>query len=127
MTRKEFEELVFDSYGIKGDYPFDKDLETAVFRHQDNKKWFALAMRIPERKLGRKTDKIIDVINLKCDPEIIFSLWQDEGIFPAYHMNKSHWITVCLDGSVSKKTVAWLTDISFSLTSKKISKKATKK
>ena len=126
MTRKEFEELVFDSYGIKGDYPFDKDLETAVFRHQDNKKWFALAMRIPERKLGRKSDKIIDVVNLKCDPEIIFSLWQDEGIFPAYHMNKNHWITVCLDGSVSKKTVAWLTDISFSLTSKKISKKATK-
>ena len=126
MTRKEFEEMVFDSYGIKGDYPFDKDLETAVFRHQDNKKWFALAMRIPERKLGRKSDKIIDVVNLKCDPEIIFSLWQDEGIFPAYHMNKNHWITVCLDGSVSKKTVAWLTDISFSLTAKKLSKKSTK-
>ena len=126
MTRKEFEEMIFDSYGIKGDYPFDKDLETAVFRHQDNKKWFALAMRIPERKLGRKSDKIIDVVNLKCDPEIIFSLWQDEGIFPAYHMNKNHWITVCLDGSVSKKTVAWLTDISFSLTAKKLSKKSTK-
>ncbi len=99
MTRKEFEEFVFDTYNVKADYPFDKDLETAVFRHEGNKKWFAIAMRIPEKKLGRNSDKIIDVVNLKCDTEIIYSLWQDEGIYPAYHMNKKHWLTVCLDKS----------------------------
>ena len=42
MTRKEFEALVFDTLGVRADYPFEEDFETGVFRHE-NGKWFALA------------------------------------------------------------------------------------
>ena len=42
MTRKEFEELVIDTYDVRADYPFEEDFETGVFRHE-NGKWFALA------------------------------------------------------------------------------------
>ena len=55
MTRKEFEELVFDTYNVRADYPFEEDFETGVFRHE-NGKWFALAMNIGERKIGHDGD-----------------------------------------------------------------------
>ena len=45
MTRKEFEELVFDMLGVRADYPFEEDFETGVFRHTGASvrvgRWFA--------------------------------------------------------------------------------------
>ena len=52
MTREEFEELVFDTYNVRADYPFEDDFVTGVFRHESGK-WFALAMNIGERKIGQ--------------------------------------------------------------------------
>ena len=83
MTRKEFEELVFDRYNVRADYPFEDDLMTGVFRHE-NGKWFALAMNIGKRKIGHKGDSKLDVVNLKCAPEVIESLaWIELGIYRA--------------------------------------------
>jgi len=50
------------------------------------------------------------------------SLLQEKGIFPAYHMSKTCWISVLLDGSVSEETLSFLIDISFELTNKKCKK-----
>ena len=119
MTRKEFEELVFDTYNVKADYPFEDDLMTGVFRHE-NGKWFALAMNIGERKIGHGGDKYIDVVNLKCAPEVIESLVGTEnGIYPAYHMNKTHWLTVALS-ECDNDTIYWLLGISYDLTRTKM-------
>lgn len=116
MTREKFEELVFDSYGIKADYPFEEDFETGVFRHEGNGKWFALAMRISERKLGLSGGEIIDVVNMKCAPEVIESIAGIEvGIYRAYHMNKTHWLTVALS-QIDEDTLSWLLEISYNLT-----------
>ena len=83
MTREEFEELVFDTYNVRADYPFEDDLVTGVFRHGSGK-WFALAMNIGERKIGHGGDERIDVVNLKCSPEVIESLAGIEvGIYRA--------------------------------------------
>ena len=81
MTRKEFESLVFDTLGVRADYPFEDDLMTGVFRHE-NGKWFALAMNIGERKIGHDSDEKIDVVNFKCAPEVIESL---AGIEPGIY------------------------------------------
>ena len=122
MTRKEFETLVFDAYGVRADYPFEDDLETGVFRHE-NGKWFALAMKICERKLGHAADEKIDVVNFKCAPEVIESIAGIEvGIYRAYHMNKTHWLTVALS-ECDEDTVSWLLGISYDLTRKRIKKK----
>ena len=43
MTRAELEALIYESYGVRADYPFEEDFETGVFRHESGK-WFALAM-----------------------------------------------------------------------------------
>ena len=123
MDRIEFESLVFDTYNIKADYPFDEDFETGVFRHSLSQKWFALAMRISKSKLGLKGEGRIDVVNLKCAPEVIDSLAGIEpGIFRAYHMNKIHWLTIALD-MCDSDTISWLLGISYDLTKPKSKKK----
>ncbi len=118
MTREEFEALVFDTLGVRADYPFEDDLSTGVFRRESGR-WFAIAMNIPESKLGRSGTGRIDVVNLKCAPEVIESLVEnEEGIYRAYHMNKTHWLTAALD-ECGEDTVSWLLGISYELTGTK--------
>ena len=116
MTRKEFEELVFDTYNVRADYPFEEDFETGVFRHTGSGKWFALAMNIGERKIGHDGDEKIGVVNLKCAPEVIESLvGVENGIYPAYHMNKRLWISIPLDGGISFAEICGVIDESYEL------------
>ena len=123
MTRKEFEALVFDRYNISADYPFEEDFETGIFRHADNRKWFAIAMNIPKKRLGLSGDGVIDIVNFKCAPEVIESIAGVEpGVYRAYHMNKTHWLTVLLS-ECDAATISWLLNISYDLTRKKIKKK----
>ena len=120
MTRKEFEMFVFDTYSIKADYPFEEDFVTGVFRHEGSGKWFAIAMNISRKKLGLLGDGNVDVVNFKCAPDVIDSIAGIEpGIYPAYHMNKNHWLTVALDDSCDEDTSAWLLVISYDLTKNK--------
>ena len=120
MNKYEFASYIEDFYGIKYDCPFEDELDAWAFRHPDNKKWFALVMTIKKSKLGIDSNEYIDVVNLKCAPEIMDDLWQEKGIFPAYHMNKKHWLTLCLDGSCDDETIKFVINISHTLTKKKI-------
>ena len=115
--------MIYDTYGVRAEYPFARDSETAVFRHVLGRKWFAVIMRIPKRRLGIAGEGDIDIVNFKCADEIVFSMQQESGIYPAYHMNKSHWLSVSLDGSVPDDTIAWLLGISYDLTKKNTRKK----
>ena len=96
MTKQSFFEYCLDVYGTSPDYPFDEDFETAVFRHADNRKWFALSMSVSRRKFGLDSDEMIDVVNLKLPIEMFGSFGKSDGVYPAYHMNKLHWISVLL-------------------------------
>ena len=119
MTKDEFRTYVEDFYGVRYDCPFEDELDAWVFRHPDNKKWFALVMTIQKRKLGIDSYEYIDVVNLKCVPEVMDDLWREVGVFPAYHMSKKHWLTLALDGSCADETVKWVTKISYDLTRKR--------
>ena len=119
MYKKELDELILRSYGVSAEHPFDSDFDTAVYRHTDNRKWFAIVMNIKRDRLTAGASGYTDVVNLKCEQEVIPSLWGEEGIFPAYHMSKAHWISVLLDGSVDADTLEWLLGISYRLTSSK--------
>lgn len=116
MNRTEFERSIEESYGISAEYPFEKYPNFAVFRHVGNKKWFAVVMTIPKSKLGLKEDGDIDIVNLKCEQGLLCSLWQEKGFFPAYHMNKGHWISASLVEGADADFLRYLTDISFNLT-----------
>ena len=122
MTRQELAIHIKDFYNVVYDCPFEDELDAWVFRHPDNKKWFALVMRIKKKKLGIDSDEYIDVVNLKCAPEIMDDLYFESGVFPAYHMSKKHWLTLTLDGSCRDETIKWVTKISYDLTKRKLRK-----
>ena len=119
MTRRKLEKLIFERFGVLADYPFEDDLVTGVFRHADNGKWFAIAMNVCGNKIGLLTDDRIDIVNLKCSPEVIESLvGVEDGVYRAYHMNKMHWLTISLDGRADDGLISWLLDASYELTRK---------
>ena len=123
MNRKEFEQYIVDAYSENGDCPFENDTDTTVFRHSSNRKWFCIVMSVSKRKLGIPSDEIISIVNVKCPQEIIDSFWQENGVYPAYHMNKAHWLSVALDGSADDETVKFLLSLSYDLTLTKITKR----
>ena len=123
MTKQDFFNMCLDSYATQPDYPFDEDFETAVLRHADNRKWYAIVMRVSRRKFGFDSDEIIDVVNLKLPTEMFGSFGAADGVYPAYHMNKLHWISVLLPDAL-EDMVSFLTNASFEAT--KSSKKKSK-
>lgn len=115
MTKQAFLDICFHTYGTPPDYPFEEDFETAVLRHTGNRKWYAIAMRVSRRKFGFDSDQVIDVVNLKLPTEMFGSFGAADGIYPAYHMNKLHWISVLLPDA-SEELLRFLVDVSFEAT-----------
>ena len=115
MNRQELEAYLTDNYGTKGEYLFARYPNFQVFRHE-KKKWFAVLMDIPREKLGLSGGDLISVVNLKCDSRLIGSFRIEPGIFPGWHMNKAHWLTVALDGTVEEGKIKFLLDMSYELT-----------
>ena len=73
MTKQSFLSYCSGTYGTSPDYPFDEDFETAVLRHADNRKWYALVMRVSRRKFGFDSDEVVDVL---------------QEMVPTYHPNR---------------------------------------
>ena len=113
-------ERLFDQikkkYKVKPEYPWKKYPDYAVLRHSDNNKWFALVAEVESAKLGLSGDEYVPIVNLKVD-DMMFRdmLIQEDGIMPAYHMNKQHWISLDLR-KANKKMLEVLMDMSFKAT-----------
>ena len=118
MTKQEFFSYCLNTYGTSPDYPFEGDFETAVLRHADNRKWYALVMKVSRRKFGFESDEVIDVVNLKLPTEMFGSFGATDGVYPAYHMNKLHWISVLLPDAPND-VVQFLVNVSFEATKSK--------
>ena len=116
MTRSELSAYLMDTYNTAGENLFARYPSFQVFRHHGNKKWFAVIMDIPRKNLKLPGDGEISVVNLKCDTRLIGSFREEPGIFPGWHMNKAHWLSVALDGSVGDEKIKFLVDMSYELT-----------
>lgn len=103
-------------YRIEPETPWMKYPRHQVLRHVKNRKWFALIMDVPSDKLNLPAGGQADVLNIKCDPDLIGVLQREEGFLPAYHMNKTHWLSILLDGPVDLERILSLLDLSFQLT-----------
>ena len=119
MIREDFFRMMREEFNCEPDYPFAGDFESAVFRHKDNLKWFAIVMTVDAKKLGIGAFGELDIVNLKCTNEDRERLTNNENVLPAYHMNKTHWISVLLDGDVSDEEIEKLLALSFELTDKR--------
>jgi len=119
VTKQEFFHMCLLSYGTLPDYPFDGDVQTAVLRHAESRKWYAIVMRVSRCKFGLESDDVIDVVNLKLPIEMFGSFGASDGVYPAYHMNKLHWVSVLLSDA-PEDVVSFLTNASFEVTKTKV-------
>ncbi|MEQ8423795.1 MAG: MmcQ/YjbR family DNA-binding protein [Cyclobacteriaceae bacterium] len=108
MNIESFRDFCIQLKGVTEEFPFDKN--TLVFKVMG--KMFAL------------TDlDLFTSINLKCLPETGIELRERfPAVLPGYHMNKRHWITVMIDGSIPDKLLkAWILE-SYNLVTKSLTK-----
>lgn len=109
--------------GVRADAPFARDADTLVFRHVDSEKWFGVYMAVPKRYFGEESGSEF-CLALKCAPPLAEMLMQTyRCVYPAWHMNKRHWITVRLNGDVPSQEIENLIVLSYDLTLKKPSVK----
>ena len=110
-------------YGTDPEYLWERYPSYAVLRHRGNRKWYAVVMEIPCKKLGIMQEGNVEVINLKLGEVMAGSVRDERGVFPAYHMAKGQWVSVLLDGTVPAETVLAFIDISYNLTDQRRKKK----
>ena len=109
---KEIVKFCLSLPGAYEDYPFHDD--TLAMRHYGNKKIFALFIEYNRQHL----------LNLKCDPfKSTFLRNSFKSVIPGYHMNKEHWNTVILDGSVPLALIETMVVDSHELTRPKIKRR----
>ena len=101
-------------YGTVPEYLWSKLPDSAILRHK-NGKWYAVIMTVEKSKLGLEGNDLVDIMDVKCDPEMTSMIIQTYGFLPGYHMNKQHWITILLDGSVSEAKTLDFLDMSYDL------------
>ena len=109
--------LVQAKYENQLEYLWEKSPDTAVLRHDDNQKWYAVLMKISWEKLDKSREGQVEVVNLKHDQ--VADLLLEKGIYPAFHMNKRYWISLPLDDTLSDEQVLELFERSWFLSSKK--------
>ena len=103
-------------YGGNHVNPFKKHPDILAFVNEKNK-WYALILEVKYNKLNKNTDITtkVKVLNLKYSTDKILDIIDNKNIFPAYHMNKKHWISIVLDKNIKLETIKELIDISYSL------------
>ncbi len=108
-TRQEVINYCLSLCGAYEDHPFDVG-DWTVMRHGDNRKMFAA---ICERE-GNVW------VNVKCDPMLTY-MWRStyNAVVPAYHMNKYHWNSIILDGTVPTDDIKQMLCDSYELTKAK--------
>ena len=109
--------FVQEKYGNQLEYLWEKSSDTTVLRHEDNQKWYAILMRISWDRLDKGREGLVEAVNIKHDQ--VADLLSQNGIYPAFHMNKRYWISLPLDDTLTDEMVLELFERSWFLTSKK--------
>ena len=108
----------------------------AVFRHEDNGKWFGIIMDVRRDRLGAAggvqaadayggvpdpaEEDWVDILNVKADDPIYADmLMQQEGYYRGYHFNKRNWISILLDGTVPFEEIRGMIDAGYLATASK--------
>lgn len=96
---------VREKYGDELEFLWKKFPDNAIWRRKDTSKWYGALLTVSARKLGLDSDEMIEIIDLRMKPEDIVGIVDNKKYFPGYHMNKKHWITICLDESADMSEI----------------------
>jgi predicted DNA-binding protein (MmcQ/YjbR family) len=109
MNIEELREHCLQLQGVTEDFPFGED--TLVFR-VGGKMFLLIGLSEANR------------FNVKCDPELAVELRDRYSeVKPGFHMNKTHWNTVHIDGQLTDKQLCEMMDHSYDLILKSLPKK----
>lgn len=128
MLREEILAYAKKEYGTISEHLWKSAPEYEVLRHapqpgEKKAKWYAIIMNVKRQVLGLDGEGYVDILDVKCNPEMMDLLRMSEGYLPAYHMNKANWITILLDGTVPLENVKQMIDESYCMTAGKRAKK----
>ena len=108
-------EYARNTYGDELEFLWEKSPKNAILRRKDNRKWYAALLTISKSKLGAFPDEEIEVLDLRAAPEAIPDMVDGKRVFAGYHMNKKHWITLPLDGTLPAEEICAMLDTSYAL------------
>lgn len=111
-------DYVRNTYGDELEFLWDKFPDNAIWRRKDNKKWYAAILTVPRNKLGMNSDEIVEIIDLRIQPDKMASLLLNEHYYPGWHMNKKSWYTIILDDGVPDEKICRRLDESYNLAKK---------
>ncbi|WP_208293491.1 MmcQ/YjbR family DNA-binding protein [Zophobihabitans entericus] len=115
---KKIIEYIRNTYHDELEFLWPKFPNNAIFRRKDTSKWYGAILTLSKRKLGIESDEIIEILDLRINPEEVTAVVDHKTFFPGYHMNKKHWYTICLDGSLPIEDIYQRIDISYQLATK---------
>lgn len=111
--RERITQYMRDRYATEAECLWADTPDCAVFRHPSSNKWYAIIMTVRSDRLGLPEEEPVDVMNVKCGAIMTGSLLTQRGFLPAYHMNKTHWISILLDDSVPDDQITPLLELSY--------------
>ena len=107
-----------DAYSAEPEHLWAQYPDYGVYRHPASRKWYALIMDVPKKKLKLEGDGVAEILDIRFDPDRLAQKIDLKHFFPAYHMNKKHWITILLDGGVSPEEIFGYIDDSYQMAKK---------
>lgn len=108
-------EYVRQKYGDELEFLWEKFSDNAVWRRKDSQKWYGLILTISKTKLGLDSNEIVEIIDLRLNPEQMIKTIDNKKYFPGWHMSKKSWYTIILDGSVPTEEIYRRIDESYIL------------
>ena len=116
---KDIIRYISEKYDNELEFLWEKSPDCAIARRHDNKKWYLVIMTVKKDRLGFDSADEIEIIDLRAQTDDIPLLLKSRKIYPGYHMNKKHWITIVLDDSLPVMEIYKLLDESYELANKK--------
>ena len=93
-------QYVKEAFGDKLEFLWAKFPDNAVWRRKDNEKWYGAILTVQGSKIGIDTNDIVEIIDLRMNPEDKEEILSREFYYPGWHMNKNSWYTIVLDGTI---------------------------
>lgn len=113
--RKKIISYAMEKYSTEPEYLWARTPDAFILRNKNNKKWYALVMKVRKSVLVPDSMGTVDIINVRCNSVTRECLLAEGRCFPAYHMNKKNWISIILDGSVEFDILCNIIDKSYDI------------
>ncbi|MBF6978489.1 MmcQ/YjbR family DNA-binding protein [Aerococcaceae bacterium zg-BR22] len=118
MTQEKIEALLSEHFPeAEIERPWEKSPNFSTFK--TNGRWFALYTEVPGEKIGLDIKDNVSILNIKLPPAEIKERVDFHTYFPAYHMNKKHWLSIYLHEDTLSEPVLKAIEQSYQIVTKK--------